>query len=324
MRRLFPILVVLFFCLTPAARAAQAGRDGDGLTPLHLAAGRGDTKEVLRLLNNCGADLFTLDSKMGVSVLHKAVYSGNVETVEALLNNGALINLQSPSNGDTPLHDALYFKRGSDLSVVEVLLRHGANAHIRNRAGLIAIESARVLHDSDAEKLLNDYEARSQSQSSRVLMSAVEKNDAALVKEMLQANNVDLSQTNEQGFAPLAWAAREGFNEIVAALLQHGANPNQNDQWMGATAGHKAAFWGRPEAMKLLVQHGLELNAKGGYNGYTALMDAVTRNHMDVAKILVDAGAKVDIKGHDGLTAIDIAKRNKNNDMVRLLTDPRK
>jgi ankyrin repeat protein len=255
-----------------------------------------------------------------VSILHKAVYSGNVDTVEALLDKGALINLQSPSNGDTPLHDALYFKRGDDLSIVKALLKHGANAHIRNRAGLIAVESARLLKDTEAEKLLQDYETQRQSESSRTLMTAVAANDVTAVNKILSEEKVDLSQTNADGFSPLAWAAREGYTQVVAILLEHGANPNQNDQWMGATAGHKAAFWGRPEVMNLLVQHGLDLNAKGGYNGYTALMDAVTRNHFEVAQILVKAGADLNITGHDGMTALDIAKRNHNQNMIQLLT----
>jgi uncharacterized protein len=50
-------------------------------------------------------------------------------------------------------------------------------------------------------------------------------------------------------------------------------------------------------------------------------MDAVTRSHTEVAKILIDAGANVQIKGHDGMTAVDIAKRNNDGEMVRMLTE---
>lgn len=306
--------------LNAAATTVRSGsaRDADGLTPLHLAAGRGDTRAVAQLLNE-GADLFSLDSKMGVSVLHKAVYSGKADTVKLLLEHGALVNLQSPSNGDTPLHDAIYFKRGDDLSVVQVLLEHGASQAIRNRAGLLPIESTRVLGDRAAEQLLTEFEKRRQSPGSRKLMTAVKANDASAVRSLLQTENINLCETDEQGFPPLLWAAREGYDEIVKMLLDAKANPNQNDQWMGATAGHKAAFWGRPETMKLLIAHGLSLDDRGGYNGYTALMDAVTRNHFEVAKELVDAGANVNIKGHDNLTAIDIARMNGNQRMLDLL-----
>jgi uncharacterized protein len=320
---LFMACLILAGCLSmlfsaSAIAANTLDRDADGLTPLHLAAGRGDTKEVQNLLDK-GADLYTLDSKMGVSILHKAVYSGKADTVELLLKHGALINLQSPSNGSTPLHDSLYFKRGDDLSVIKTLLKYGASSSIRNRAGLTPIESARVLGDKSAEKILQDYETQRQSQSSRDLMSAVKANDLVKVQEILKSHKVKLEETDDQGFSPLLWAAREGYTSIVKVLLDSGANPNQNDR-MGATAGHKAGFWGHPDVMKLLIDHGLNLDARGGYNGYTALMDAVTRNYVEVAQLLVSAGVNLTIRGHDGMTAIDIARMNHNEQMLKLLT----
>ncbi len=290
----------------------------DGLTPLQVACGHGDTKAVLKLLSR-GSDLYTLDSKMGVSALHKAVYSGNKDTVDLLLNHGALINLQSSSSGNTPLHDALYFKRGCDLSIIEVLLKHGANTNIINRAGLTPIESARVLNDKDAVKLLLEYEQNRQSQASKELMSAVKLNDFTKVEHLLKLKKINLEETDDNGFTPLLWASRQGYTIIVKTLLDYGANPNHLDQWMGATAGHKACFWGHADVLQLLVQHGLDLNARGGYNGYTALMDAVSRNHLDAAQILVESGANINISGHDGLTAMDIAQKNNNSTILKLL-----
>lgn len=319
MIRLSLVFLCINLCSVGGAMAGNLDvRDADGLTPLHLAAGAGDAKKVESLLN-AGADLFTLDSKMGVSILHKAVYSGNAETVDLLLNHGALVNLQSPSNGNTPLHDALYFKRGDDLSVIRSLLEHGASASIINRAGLTPLQSAQLLKDKDAEALITAGKEKLQTDVGHRLMTAVRENNLEAVKQILLDRKVNLEEADDQGFTPLLWAAREGFNSIVALLLDHGANPNHNDQWMGATAGHKAAFWGRPEAMDMLIKHGLALDAKGGYNGYTALMDAVTRNHFEIAKLLVDAGANVQIRGHDGLSAIDIARKNGNQRMLSLL-----
>ena len=136
----------LFFILIAAARIAQAAapqnflsavkggdlkevarlldqapesiseRDNDGLTALHLAAGRGNF-DLVKLLLDRGADPFALDSKMAVSPLHKAVYSGKPAVIDYLLYKGAPVNLASPSNGDTPLHDAIYFKgkEGADV-----------------------------------------------------------------------------------------------------------------------------------------------------------------------------------------------------------------
>src|ERR1700722_17386156 len=103
-KRTMNILATLLEIIsTISAYAFSDSRNSDGLTELHIAAGAGNSELVEKLLQN-RADIFALDSKMGVSVLHKAVYSGNAKTVKILLQHGALINMQSPSNGDTPLH----------------------------------------------------------------------------------------------------------------------------------------------------------------------------------------------------------------------------
>jgi len=304
----------------PVQTEFTAARDGDGLTSLHQAAGRGDTTEVRRLLD-AGSDLWTLDSKMGVSVLHKAVYSGHADTVELLLERGALVDLQSPSNGDTPLHDAIYFQPGDDKRVIEVLLKHNASLSTKNRAGLTPTESARILHKDDIVALFEKTAMQRQSIGSRELMEAVKDNNEAKVKQILSTKKVDLKQCDEQGFTPLLWAARQGYCGIVNILLQHGADPNQEDHWMRANAGHKAAFWGHADVMQLLADSGLNLDTRGGYNGYTALHDAVSQNHADVVRVILAHGANISVKGHDGKTALDIALANKNASIIKMLEE---
>lgn len=311
------VVIVLFPLFLATRPAIAASGDADGLTPLHVAAGRGDAARVAELLR-AGADLHALDSKMGVSILHKAVYSGSPKTVELLLQHGALLDLQSPSNGNTPLHDAIYFKPGSDLRVIRVLLSHHPSLAIRNRAGLTPLDSARALKDQTVLALL-EAEAKSRSTpAGRALMEAVKANDLSRLQQVLHGS-VNTEEPDEQGFTPLLWAAREGRASMVRLLLERGADPNHNDQWMHANAGHKAAFWGRAEVMALLVSHGLDVNARGGYNGYTALHDAVARGHVDVVRVLIRAKARTDIRGHDGKCPIDLATAAKNVALVRLL-----
>jgi ankyrin repeat protein len=293
-------------------------RDAEGLTELHRAAGRGDTATVRDLLDH-GADIDALDSKMGVSVLHKAIYSGNPETVRLLLQRGALIDLQSPSNGNTPLHDALYFKGKRGMEIIKMLLDGRANLAIKNRAGLTPIDSAHLLHDDAAIKMLEAEWARRFPQAFAELMAAVRNNNLRKLKEIAPKNKALLSVQDEQGFSPLLWAAREGMDEIVAVLLANGADPNQLDFWMKANSGHKAAFWGRAKVMALLVKNGLDINAKGGYNGYTPLHDAVNGGHLDVVRVLLDAGARTDIAGHDGKTALDLARERGDKTVLELV-----
>ena len=292
-------------------------RDGDGLTALHLAAGRGNL-EMVHLLLDWGADPFALDSKMAVSPLHKAVYSGNPKVVYYLVDKGAPVNLASPSNGDTPLHDAIYFKGKQGASVMQILLRYGASLSVRNKAGLTPIEAARVLGDKESESLLQAEEAKRFSPKGRALMKAVRAQDIDGVNRLLQLKETPVSEKDEDGFTPVIWAARSGYVEITESLLAHGASPNENDDWMKANAGHKAAFWGRAAIIPILAKYRWDVNAQGGYNGYTALHDAVARAHVDTVREIAKAGARWDIQGHDGKTALDLARALGNPEILAI------
>ena len=129
-----------------------------------------------------------------------------------------------------------------------------------------------------------------------------------------------MEEADEEGFTPLLWAAREGFYEITQRLLEHGADPNRLDKWMGANAGHKASYWRRAEIIPLLARYHLAVNARGAYNGYTALHDAVSGGHIQTVRNLLVAGAQVDVFGHDGKTPISIARERNETAILHLLT----
>ena len=306
--KFLPLLALMLgACTNPAYR----------VPPLHAAAARGDVPEAERLLN-AGADVRLLEPTMALSPLHKAAYSGSAPMARILIARGAPVDLQAPSNGNTPLHDALYIRNGASLDFVRVLLDAGASLVIRNRAGLTAVESAQLLGQTDAVTLFAQTQSARLPPPERALMEAVRHNDLDRVRVALDAG-ARVDRPDEQGFTPLIWAAREGFDDIVALLLQNHADPNQNDVWMRANAGHKAAFWGRTTALTMLVKYGLELNAQGGYNGYTALHDAVSGRHYEAAQVLISAGARLDIHGDDGKTVIDIINASNDPRLVELL-----
>jgi len=59
MKRSKLLLLMALTFWTADSDAVQQNRDRDGLTPLHLASGRGDMSEALRLVKK-GGDLFAL------------------------------------------------------------------------------------------------------------------------------------------------------------------------------------------------------------------------------------------------------------------------
>jgi ankyrin repeat protein len=104
-------------------------RNGDGWTPLHLAAFFG-TPELIDALLDRGA---SVDARSGNAMantpLHAAVAGGKTANVAALAKRGADINAQQ-SGGWTALHGAA---QAGNREMVEVLIAHGAD--VKARAG---------------------------------------------------------------------------------------------------------------------------------------------------------------------------------------------
>jgi ankyrin repeat protein len=305
-------------------------------TPLMLAAGRGYVQMTNHLLV-AGADVHALDSSLGASALHKAAQSGVIDVARLLLKHGAFINLQSATVGHTPLIDAVWAKKPA---MVKFLLEQGASITLRGHhgasvwdfiskqpiwtAGFTAPENE--AWGREIRELLEARQRKDeQDVSIQALMQAVQNNDLAAVKQLI-AKGADVNEkspvlgSGNDGQTPLLVACFLGHTEIVRELVQAGANPRIVDYLLKATPAHKAAYAGRPEALKLLIEQGLvELNAQGPYNGYTAIHDAVWHGHREALKVLLETDARLDLRGLDGRTALDLAIAFGYDDMAAMI-----
>lgn len=149
-------------------------------------------------------------------------------------------------------------------------------------------------------------------------MRAVKANDLKAVQNLL-ATGTDVNQADANGDWPLIMAAYLGHIEVLAALLEAGADVGVLDPGMQATALHAAAYAGHAEACKLLLAAGVEINRQGPHNGYTALHDAVWQGNLDVATVLVEAGADRTITSNQGQTPLALAKANHQRALITLL-----
>jgi ankyrin repeat protein len=104
----------------------------DGMSPLHLAASKGNNAVVQKLLDH-GADAKVCTSKNG-SPLHIACLQNHEETVDLLMTWHAnlchsklteLLNLRN-ADGETPLHIACIY---GNFPIVSILLHHGARVN---------------------------------------------------------------------------------------------------------------------------------------------------------------------------------------------------
>jgi ankyrin repeat protein len=131
----------------------------------------------------------------------------------------------------------------------------------------------------------------------------------------------------------------ENPQQCITLLLEHKANINYRDN-QGRTALYQAVLIGNPEIVKILLQYGANKDDKYYLlereipmsiekplsktvltSGGTMLMFAVSEGHISVVKELLENGANPIIETKNGLTALSIAKENKNQILIDLLSE---
>ncbi|XP_060056660.1 ankyrin repeat domain-containing protein 12 isoform X2 [Erinaceus europaeus] len=118
---------------TPSSSTRQKDkvnkRNERGETPLHMAAIRGDVKQVQELIS-LGANVNVKDFA-GWTPLHEACNVGCYDVAKILIAAGADVNTQGLDD-DTPLHDSA---SSGHRDIVKLLLRHGGNPFQANKHG---------------------------------------------------------------------------------------------------------------------------------------------------------------------------------------------
>lgn len=147
------------------------------------------------------------------------------------------------------------------------------------------------------------------------LHAAIRDGAVASVRKIAKIANVnDLHY--EHGF-PLSHAVETGNKLAVKALLDAGANPNQEDLMRICIRDDFGPI------AKLLIEAGSDLEGRPTWekdDDYeTSLIYAVRENRRTIVKLLLDAGA--DPNKHDGSdeSALLVARMNKAKGLVRLL-----
>lgn len=123
---------------------------------------------------------------------------------------------------------------------------------------------------------------------------AVYRVDEELVKALL-AHGAKPDAANSYGSSPLAEAARVANVNIVGMLLDAGADPSRTNE-DGETPLMLAARTGVVKVAELLVSHGANVNARERFREQTALMWAAAENHSEMVAYLVSKGAAVNVR----------------------------
>lgn len=101
-------------------------------------------------------------------------------------------------------------------------------------------------------------------------------------------NSAPAFGTGSSGYTPLIYAAREGHADVVALLLELGADPNASTTAGSSTALHRAAYMGHGAIVQLLLAGRANPTLQDA-DGQTALHKAIQQGHTEVAAALLIA-----------------------------------
>ena len=140
----------------------------------------------------------------------------------------------------------------------------------------------------------------------------------------VNAKDSDGAKYDDLG-TPLHLAATGSDSEMVALLLDWGADLHARNGW-GQTPLHEASrIYNNPEVVALLLDRGADVQAKNDESD-TPLHEAAGNGNVEAAALLLDHGADIHAKNGRGRTPLHVAARpwrsnSRNLKMVALLLD---
>lgn len=211
--------------------------------------------------------------------LHDAVMSGDMDSLNEALNEGADVNETDYIQG-TALHAAVSL---GNVAMVETLLDAGANIDMPSE-----INGGRAAH------------------------LAASNGDSQML-ELLAERGADIDAVDSLGQTPLHLAATYGHASSVEVLLSHGAELEAREEQYGRTPLLIAAFGGDIATVSALLEAGANANARDN-GGRSALRFSATpaswstAGGEDVLVLLIESGADLEAVETNGLTILGWAR----------------
>jgi ankyrin repeat protein len=279
----------------PLAEALlEAGADPTDGVSVHINAG-GGVLPALELLHRFGVNLNGIPG--GVPPLRYILsWVSDSVGVQWLLERGADPNLPWSEFGDAPLHVAA---QRCDLTTVQLLVKHGADIHLRRADGRTALTLAELHGNAEVAAWLRAQGAKDELSRLERFVAACARGDRELAGSMLTANPELRAQLSKEHHLMMSVPAERGEAHILETMLACGFDPGVKDH-DGITALHRAAMAGRAEAVRVLLAYGAPVNALDGMFAGTPLVWAAegwsrrgdgSSGHLAAARLLLSAGS---------------------------------
>lgn len=242
--------------------------------------------------------------------LIQAVKAQDEAGVRALVKQHVDVNAQQ-GDGSTALHWAANL---DNLAIADLLIRAGARVDAANDLGSTPLHLACTNRSSPMVDRLLEAKANANAKllnGETVLMTCARTGEAKAVKALLVHDADAKAKETEHDQTALMWAAAESHPDVVALLIEFGADIRARSRIYSQTVvGEQTQRAGREE-----------LNYDVLRGGSTPLLFAARIGDVESAKILLAKGADPNDSLPDGTSALVLAAHSGQGNVAALLLE---
>ncbi|MFN3191114.1 MAG: ankyrin repeat domain-containing protein [Aureliella sp.] len=148
---------------------------------------------------------------------------------------------------------------------------------------------------------------------------AAQRNHIHVARVLLEAG-ASVDPEDKRKAKPLQWALRHKHIELAELLIQHGASIDVRWRDGYAFINHEAKD-GKNDTLRFMLDHGADPNTRDHRygSGTTPLHCAARHDRLNAATILLEFGANVNARTEDGITPLDMTKYSRKQKVAQLL-----
>ena len=303
--------------LLPAADRKNKNLLGTGL---QYACIGGDNGIVERLIDEGAVIDYYSQGTPRTNALCIALQHRNTTITKLLLDRGASPSLALDADVRFPLHLIIWNGHEGALSLVQMLLEHGADADLVDDYGMTAIVIAVEKENLEIVHLLLQEHAKiplrlsiDDGRTNILVLATIIRTTPVKSLKMVQLmleHGVDVDFRTARGETPLWCAAENGNLDVARLLLDHGAAVDVQDV-RGKTPLIAAL-------RKLRSVSGTRMQISKPPEKLSGSTSQVQKCE-DIARLLVSSGANTDLRTISGKVALHLAAANGSREMVELL-----